>query len=178
MLLHSTLALDSECVGEVLGLAHQELFYRQPRPKGESRAQRQQRARESQVWPRSVRAVGCSADAARSSAARADWIHVYDRGADNYEFYQACRETSVDFLVRAAQDRRAALQHGAEPPTGLLLQLARSLEAAGGKAVTVRRRPTRSTFTAGCVTDKIRIWRRPFEGGHSKVANIFILRPP
>lgn len=143
MLLHSTLALDSEGAGELLGLANQELFCRRPRPKGESRAQRQKRARESQVWSRSVRAVGAGADAARSSAARADWIHVCDRGADNYEFYQACRETSVDFLVRAAQDRRAALQHGAASPSGLLLQLARSLEAAGAKPLTVRRRPQR-----------------------------------
>ena len=37
---------------EVLGLAHQEAFLRQPAPAGETKRQREQRERESQVWER------------------------------------------------------------------------------------------------------------------------------
>src|SRR5439155_8652010 len=38
---------------EVLGIAQQEPFLRQPAPKGETKRQRQERQRESQVWERS-----------------------------------------------------------------------------------------------------------------------------
>src|SRR2546429_5576103 len=43
---------------EVLGLMHQEPFLRHPAPKGETRREREQRQRESQVWERSVEAIG------------------------------------------------------------------------------------------------------------------------
>jgi hypothetical protein len=38
---------------EVLGIAQQEPFLRQPAPKGETKRQRQERERESQIWERS-----------------------------------------------------------------------------------------------------------------------------
>src|SRR6266567_28182 len=56
-LLQSVLAVVSES-REVLGLMHQEPFLRQPAPKGETRREREQRERESQVWERSVQAIG------------------------------------------------------------------------------------------------------------------------
>jgi hypothetical protein len=34
------------------------------------------------------------------------WVHVGDRGADMFPFFQACRSTQTHFLVRAAQNRR------------------------------------------------------------------------
>src|SRR5437660_7062772 len=43
---------------EVLGIAQQDPFLRQPAPKGETRRERQERARESQVWERSIQALG------------------------------------------------------------------------------------------------------------------------
>src|SRR6266581_6854646 len=58
---------------QVLGIAHQEPFLRKPAPKGETKWQRAQRAqRESQVWERSVRAIG-------RPPAGTQWIHVGDR---------------------------------------------------------------------------------------------------
>jgi hypothetical protein len=44
--------------GELVGIAHQEPFVRQPAPKGERKSERLQRERESQVWERAVRAIG------------------------------------------------------------------------------------------------------------------------
>src|SRR3989440_24330 len=56
-LLQSVLAVLPQS-REVLGLAHQEPFLRQAAPKGETKRERAQRERESQVWERSVQAIG------------------------------------------------------------------------------------------------------------------------
>jgi hypothetical protein len=83
---------------EVLGLAHQEPFLRQPAPKGETKWQREQRERESQVWQRSVEAIG-------EPPAGVQWIHIGDRYSDMFAFLWLCRQLHCDFVVRAAQDR-------------------------------------------------------------------------
>src|SRR6266568_859513 len=83
---------------EVLGLMHQEPFLRQPAPKGETRREREQRERESQVWERSVQAIG-------APPAGVQWIHVGDRYSDMFSFLWLCRQQQCDFVVRAAQDR-------------------------------------------------------------------------
>jgi hypothetical protein len=83
---------------EVLGLMHQEAFLRQPAPAGETRREREQRERESQVWERSVQAIGAPPDGVR-------WIHVGDRYSDMFSFLRLCRQQQSDFVVRAAQDR-------------------------------------------------------------------------
>src|SRR6266480_6867816 len=87
---------------EVLGLAHQEPFLRQPAPKGETRREREQRQRESQVWERSVQAIG-------SPPPGVQWIHVGDRGSDMFPLLSLCRQLQCDFVVRAAQDRNVDL---------------------------------------------------------------------
>jgi len=96
-LLQSVLAVLPES-REVLGLMHQEPFLRQPAPKGETRRQREQRERESQVWERSVQAIG-------APPAGVQWIHVGDRYSDMFPFLSLCRQQQCDFVVRAAQDR-------------------------------------------------------------------------
>jgi hypothetical protein len=83
---------------EVLGIAQQEPFLRQPAPKGETRRERQERERESQVWERSIQALG-------SPPAGTQWIHVGDRGSDIFPVLSLCHELGCDFVVRAAQDR-------------------------------------------------------------------------
>jgi transposase Tn5 family protein len=83
---------------EVLGLAHQEPFLRQPVPKGETKWQRAQRERESQVWERSVQAIG-------EPPVGVHWIHIGDRYSDMFPFLWLCRQLHCDFVVRAAQDR-------------------------------------------------------------------------
>ena len=96
-LLQSVLAVlpDSR---QVLGLMHQEPFLRQPAPKGETKRQREQRERESQVWERSVQAIG-------APPAGVQWIHIGDRYSDMFPFLSLCRHLHCDFVVRAAQDR-------------------------------------------------------------------------
>jgi Transposase DNA-binding/Transposase Tn5 dimerisation domain len=84
---------------QVQGLVHQEPFLRQPVPKGETKWQREHRQqRESQVWERSVQAIG-------RPPAGVQWIHVGDRYSDMFAFLWACRQSGCDFVVRAAQNR-------------------------------------------------------------------------
>src|ERR1700730_19246004 len=85
---------------EVLGCMAQEPFVRIPAPQGEQRYQRRKREeRETDVWMRQVQAIGTPEPGSL-------WVHVGDRGADMFPFFQACQATQTHFLVRAAQNRR------------------------------------------------------------------------
>jgi hypothetical protein len=102
---------------EVLGCMAQEPFVRIPAPQGEQRYERRQRdERETDVWMRQVQAIGTPESASR-------WVHVGDRGADMFPFFQACRSTQTHFLVRAAQNRRV---QASEEAIGYSLTQARS----------------------------------------------------
>ena len=140
-MVHSTLAVNPAGVGEVLGLAYQMLFCRQPTPEKETRSERKRRDRESEIWRTSVREVG-------RPPSGTQWIYVCDRYADDFETYETCRETGADFVIRVAQDRRAAMGHEACEASDRLLKLARSLPPAGGKTLWVRQRPTRQAREA------------------------------
>lgn len=104
---------------EVLGCMAQEPFVRIPAPDGEQRYQRRKRdERETDVWMRQVQAIGTPESGSL-------WVHVGDRGADMFPFFQACQATQTHFLVRAAQNRRAqesedeisySLQHSQDQP--------------------------------------------------------------
>src|SRR5712691_513242 len=87
---------------EVLGIAHQEPFLRQLAPKEETKRERLLRKRESQVWERSVQALG-------TPPTGVQWIHVGDRYSDMFPFLALCRQQHCEFVVRAAQDRRVDL---------------------------------------------------------------------
>ena len=91
---------------EVLGCMAQEPFVRIPAPQGEQRYQRRKREeRETDVWMRQVSAIGTPEPGSM-------WVHVGDRGADMFPFFQACQATQTHFLVRAAQNRRVEESEG------------------------------------------------------------------
>jgi Transposase DNA-binding len=98
-LLQTVLAVEPGS-GELLGIAHQEPFVRQPAPKGERYSERVKRERESQVWERAVQAIGAPADAQQQI-----WVHVGDRYSDIYTLFLECRRQQTHFVIRAAQDR-------------------------------------------------------------------------
>jgi Transposase DDE domain len=92
----------------------QEPFVRIPAPDGEQRKPRLKREeRETDVWIRQVHAIG-------TPTAGSVWVHVGDRGADMFPFFQACQATQTHFLVRAAQNRR--VQESEEEITYSLLR--------------------------------------------------------
>jgi len=60
------------------------------------------------VRPQTREVLGCLAQEpfVRIPAPKASiWVHIGDRGADMFPFFQACRSTQTHFLVRAAQNR-------------------------------------------------------------------------
>lgn len=101
--------------------------------------------RESQVWERSIQAIGRVPDQQK-------WIYVADRGSDIYTFWQACEQLGYDFVVRVAQDRRVLLDEVPEsedPEVQRLKTLARSLPVRGGRVLPVpaqRKLPARDAF--------------------------------
>jgi Transposase DNA-binding len=102
--LQTVLAIEPEG-REVLGCAYQHPFIRIPAPKGETRAQRRKREKETDVWHHCAQHIGPSPASSR-------WVHVADRGADIFEFLHVCRSLDTDFVVRATQDRRVQTQEG------------------------------------------------------------------
>lgn len=126
--LQTVVAVDPQ-TQEVLGLAYQEPFVRQPAPKGETRAQRRDRARESQVWQRAVQAIGAPPQPGQ-------WVHVGDRYSDIFTFWQQCEQEQCAFVVRAAQDRRVQAgfpESGAEAEIQRLFDLTRALPPQGSR---------------------------------------------
>ena len=124
---------------EVLGCMAQEPFVRIPAPEGEQRYQRRKRdKRETDVWMRQVHAIGTPDPGSM-------WVHVGDRGADMFPFFQACRSTQTHFLVRAGKSRR--VQESEEAITYSLTQ-ARSWPSQASRPFEVPARhghPRRST---------------------------------
>jgi hypothetical protein len=114
--LQTVLAVNP-ATGAMLGCIAQEPFVRIPAPSGEARSHRHKREeRETDVWMRQVQAIGTPP---RGST----WVHVGDRGADMFPFFQACQQTQTHFVVRAAQNRRV---QGQDTAIGYSLSQARS----------------------------------------------------
>jgi Transposase DNA-binding/Transposase Tn5 dimerisation domain len=116
-MLHSSLMVNANTC-EVIGLAGQELFYRQPRKNpNENSYQRTQRARESEVWGRVIDLVGKPATGVK-------YLHVCDRGADNMEVFCHCQQQQCGWVIRATQLKRRG-----ETPDGRRVNLINWLAA-------------------------------------------------
>lgn len=152
-------SVDGRGHASVLGLAHQQVYRGRRAPKGETRTQRKAREHKARAWLEEVEAVGTAPESSR-------WIHVTDREADNFGFFRACDRTGTGFLVRAAQDRCAALGHQAQASEGYLKQLARSLPALGGKQLLLRGRPDRRARLANLQVAASRVTIFPPYMGH------------
>ena len=102
-LLQTVLAVEPQSQ-QVLGIAAQEPFLRQPAPPGETSQQRAKRAhKESEVWQRQVQRMG-------AAPAGCEYIHVGDRGSDIFAFLRECQEQRCGFLVRVQHNRRVDLR--------------------------------------------------------------------
>lgn len=106
MQLHSCLVYDCD-QRQIKGLAGAKLNYRVQVPKNETRMQRLNRKRESQVWGDLVEQVGHSPEASQ-------WIHVFDRGGDNFEAMCHIRKTNCDWVIRAAKLQRNVILESEE----------------------------------------------------------------
>ena len=116
----------------IVGLAGQILFHRRPAPKGETRAQRRARDRESAVWGQLIEQVGPPPEGAQ-------WIHVMDRGADDFEVHCRAKRVGTDWIGRVkSRNRRVRDEAGTERALSDVLAEAPS---AGGYTLHLRARP-------------------------------------
>ena len=105
--LHSCMAYDCGR-NRILGQAGGKLFYRSPQPRKETRPKRLKRVREGCYWGEVVDQVG-------SPPAGSQWIHVFDRGGDNFESLCHLAQSGCDWIVRAAQLHRKVLTADGHP---------------------------------------------------------------
>jgi len=130
-LLHSGLLVGAESE-EIFGLTAQVIHYRKPAPKKENTAQRLKRDRESEVWGKVIDMTG-------SPPLGAQFLHVLDRGGDNFEVYCHAQEQDAGWVVRAAQLQRKIIT-----PCGKKMRLKRYLQqlpVAGSYELYLRARP-------------------------------------
>jgi hypothetical protein len=130
-LLHSALVVTprEECV---VGLAGQVLFHRRPVPRGETAAQKRLRDRESAVWGQLIEQVG-------PPPATAQWVHVMDRGADDFEVFCRAQRAGADWIGRVkSRNRLVNDAAGQERPLSYVLTGA---DVAGCYTLDLRARP-------------------------------------
>jgi hypothetical protein len=137
-LLHAALVVAAEDE-RIIGLAGERVHYRKPAPEGENTGQRLKRDRESDVWGDVIDQVG-------PPAAATTWVHVLDRGADNFDVYCHCRQQRSDWVVRASMlHRKVADPDGGETTAR---DLAASSPEVGGFTLQLRARPKQAARRA------------------------------
>lgn len=97
-LLHNAMMVDAESE-EILGIAGQTIHYRKKKRAGKrpNASQRKKKEnRESEVWGKVIDQIG-------SPAENASYVHVFDRGADNFEVYCRLLQQQGDWIIRASQ---------------------------------------------------------------------------
>lgn len=138
MQLHNCLAYNCD-EKKIVGQAGAMLFYRSRAPKRESRSQRLKRTREGCYWGEVVDQVG-------SPPAESQWIHVFDRGGDNYESLCHLAQSGCDWIVRAAQLHRKVLNANGETTT--LSDVVDNADLLGSYELNLRSRPGVAARTA------------------------------
>jgi hypothetical protein len=101
--LHSSLMIDA-ATRQIDGLAGQKVFYRKPKSssKRHNNSRRRSAERESIVWGQLIDEIG-------SPCLGMKWIHVCDRGADDFEVFCRARQQQCGFVIRAARLNRKVL---------------------------------------------------------------------
>lgn len=132
-LLHNALLVAAESQ-EILGVAGQTIYYRDGKSKKkENRSQRLKRNRESEVWGKVIDQVGPPPE-------DVSWVHVLDRGGDNFEVYCHLLMQRSDWVVRASKLNRFVLVGDSEECLKLSDYLSQ-LKSLGSYTLAIRARP-------------------------------------
>lgn len=137
-LLHNAMLVEAE-TKSIVGLAGQTIHYRRPAPKKENASRRLKRDRESEVWGKVIDEIGPPPEGGQ-------FIHVFDRGADNFEVFCHLRQQRSDWGIRAARVHRKI-----QTPEGKTIPLSKYLKAmpvAGTYELELRARPRQAARTA------------------------------
>lgn len=141
---------------QLLGLAHQQYWVRQPAPPGETSRARKRRRRESQLWLNGITAIGRPPPGCR-------WVDVGDRGADLYEAMEASADAGHHFLFRATQDR-VVFTTAEHDRKAYLLRYARGLPGQARDTVAIPSRGGRPARTATVALAAAPVWVPPPRG--------------
>lgn len=97
--LHSALMREPRS-GAIIGLAGQDLYYRKASgAKGAKNTRRRDPERESAAWGRLIDQIGSPPEGVK-------WLHVCDRGADDYEVFIRAWRQRCGFVIRACRLNR------------------------------------------------------------------------
>ncbi len=155
--LHSCLMYDCN-EKQIHGIGGALVCYRKLRSKNETKMQRLNRDRESNVWGKLVDQVGSAPDGSQ-------WIHVWDRGGDNFEAICHIFLTGNDWVIRAAQTHRNVFtEDGRKMPLRDATQEARLL---GSYELNLRSRTGVAARTAKVEVSVVRV-KFPRPSQHSK----------
>lgn len=144
--LHTGLLRDADS-GRIEGLAGQLLFHRRPKSqrKTHKNSQRRDPERESVAWGQLIDQIGVPPQGVR-------WLHVCDRGADDYEVYCRAALQGCGWVVRVAHRNRIVQPVESEDMEGeaevSLEELLARQEFAGQRALDVPRQGSRQARTA------------------------------
>jgi hypothetical protein len=157
MQLHSCLVYS--CDKQLIeGAAGALIYYRKKVPKNETRRQRLSRDRESELWGKLVEKVG-------SAPQGSQWIHVFDRGGDNFEAMCRVRLIGCDWVIRAARLNRTVFgENGEKVSLQKQLKQARLL---GSYELCLRSRPGVAARKASIQVSTVKV-TFPLPKKHSK----------
>jgi hypothetical protein len=133
-LLHNALMVNAG-TEEIIGVAGQTIHYRKKKTtrKRKNASQRLKGKRESQVWGTVINDIGRPPEGA-------EYVHVFDRGGDNFEVYCHLLQQRGDWVIRTGKLSRYVLAGDAEQRLQLKDYLPR-LKRLGQYALSLRARP-------------------------------------
>lgn len=141
-LLHNALMVNADS-GEIIGVAGQTIHYRTEKEKTKSKKKGKsdpKRSRESEVWGKVIDQVGPPPEDVQ-------WIHVLDRGGDNFEVYCHIRAQHSDWVVRGAKLTRHVFA-GRDEKRMKLSEYLPQLGLLGSYELSLRARPGQPARTA------------------------------
>jgi hypothetical protein len=137
-LLHNALLVEAQ-TQSLLGVAGQTIHYRKPAPKKENKSQRFKRERESRVWGDVIEQIG-------PPPRDAQFVHVFDRGADDFEVFCRLKQNRGEWVIRASSLHRLIVAPDGEKIA--LKEYLSTLPLAGTYQLNLRARPGQPARTA------------------------------
>lgn len=137
-LLHNALMVEPTSQ-EVVGLAGQLIHYRKNAPKNESRTARMKRERESQIWGTLVDRVGTPEEGVQ-------YVHIFDRGGDDFEAFCHMKQAKTDWVVRASRLNRKVFDEKGKRVS--LREAIEKMPVVGTYDLELRTRPKKKAHTA------------------------------
>ncbi len=133
-LLHNALLVNAESA-EIIGVAGQTIHYRKKKKskKRENSARMLKRKRESQMWGTVIDQIGKPQN-------EAEYVHVFDRGGDNFEVYCRLLKNDGQWVIRASKMNRYVLAGESEERMPLKDCLSQ-LQTLGRYTLSLRARP-------------------------------------